>query len=139
MLIFLAVLFGLPETLSPEKRMAGGMRHSLAAPSGWTGAWTAAGAHAIRAKYGFDCIRAGGVVRELPRALEEALWRIEQEALNNVKKHTGTNAVYIQLVKSEHSASLEITDRGSGFSVEKVRPEDDGNALDEGAGRNAWR
>lgn len=58
-------------------------------------------------------------VRDLPRAIEEAFWRIGQEALNNVKKHAGTNAVYIQLVKSEHSASLEITDRGCGFSVQK--------------------
>lgn len=58
-------------------------------------------------------------VRELPRAIEEAFWRIGQEALNNVKKHAGTNEVYIQLVKSEHSASLEITDRGRGFSFQK--------------------
>lgn len=58
-------------------------------------------------------------VRELPRAIEEALWRIGQEAMNNVKKHAGTNTVRIQLVKANHHASLEIIDRGIGFSVDK--------------------
>ncbi|WP_028610207.1 GAF domain-containing sensor histidine kinase [Paenibacillus harenae] len=57
-------------------------------------------------------------VRELPRAIEEALWRIGQEALNNVKKHAGTNTVYIHLVKSEQFASLKIMDKGKGFSEE---------------------
>jgi signal transduction histidine kinase len=55
-------------------------------------------------------------VMELPRAIEEALWRIGQEALNNVKKHAGTNVAYIRLRKNEKEASLEITDRGRGFS-----------------------
>jgi signal transduction histidine kinase len=58
-------------------------------------------------------------VRELPRAIEEAFWRIGQEALNNVKKHADTNVVYIRLVKSEQLASLEIRDKGRGFSPEK--------------------
>jgi signal transduction histidine kinase len=60
-------------------------------------------------------------VRELPRAIEEAFWRIGQEALNNVKKHADTNAVYVRLVKSEHVASMEIMDKGRGFSPEKRR------------------
>ncbi|WP_424766861.1 GAF domain-containing protein [Paenibacillus sp. sgz302251] len=59
-------------------------------------------------------------VRELPRQLEEALWRIGQEALNNVKKHAGTNKVHIKLMKTEHEASLEITDSGKGFSSEML-------------------
>lgn len=58
-------------------------------------------------------------IRELPRAIEEAFWRIGQEAMNNVKKHAGTNAVYVTLVKSEQFASLEIIDKGQGFSTEK--------------------
>ncbi|MGG1633188.1 GAF domain-containing protein [Paenibacillus sp. NRS-1760] len=58
-------------------------------------------------------------VRELPRAIEEALWRIGQEALNNVRKHADTNTVYVRLIKTESRACLEILDRGRGFSQEK--------------------
>lgn len=64
--------------------------------------------------------RAEGIM-ELPRAIEEALWRIGQEALNNVKKHAGTNVAYIRLTKSETGTSLEITDKGTGFSSEKKK------------------
>jgi len=56
-------------------------------------------------------------VRELPRAIEEAMWGIGQEALNNVKKHAGTNAAYVKLNKTALEASLEITDRGVGFGA----------------------
>ncbi|QMV39931.1 GAF domain-containing sensor histidine kinase [Cohnella cholangitidis] len=58
-------------------------------------------------------------VMELPRAIEEAFWRIGQEALNNVKKHAGTNTAYVRLFKSEKETSLEIADRGNGFATEK--------------------
>jgi signal transduction histidine kinase len=54
-------------------------------------------------------------VRELPRQTEEALWRIGQEAINNVSKHAGVDTVYIRLVKSGHSVCLEVLDRGKGF------------------------
>ncbi len=55
-------------------------------------------------------------VMDLPRAIEEALWRIGQEALNNVKKHSGTNVAYVKVTKTEAEAVLEIADRGKGFA-----------------------
>jgi hypothetical protein len=64
--------------------------------------------------------RAEGV-KSLPRSIEEALWRIGQEALNNVKKHSGTNTAYIRLVKSDTDATLEIMDKGKGFSSGKKK------------------
>ncbi|RED66292.1 GAF domain-containing sensor histidine kinase [Cohnella lupini] len=57
-------------------------------------------------------------VKELPRAIEESFWRIGQEALNNVRKHSGTNVAYLRLAIASNGASLEISDRGKGFSVE---------------------
>ncbi|BBI34193.1 sensor histidine kinase [Cohnella abietis] len=60
-------------------------------------------------------------IKELPRAIEEAFWRIGQEALNNVKKHAGTNTAHIRLVKSDTDASLIISDQGRGFSIEKKK------------------
>ncbi|MFX3632132.1 MAG: GAF domain-containing protein [Candidatus Pristimantibacillus sp.] len=60
-------------------------------------------------------------VKELPRSIEEALWRIGQEALNNVRKHAGTNDAYIRLVKSDTYASLEVMDKGHTFSTDKKK------------------
>lgn len=61
-------------------------------------------------------------VKELPRAIEEAFWRIGQEALNNVRKHSGVETAYIRLVKQQDGAAvLEIVDHGSGFQVERSK------------------
>ncbi|HDR7792721.1 TPA: GAF domain-containing sensor histidine kinase [Bacillus luti] len=57
-------------------------------------------------------------VRDLPRVVEEALWRIGQEALNNVSKHAGVKEATIYFKVTEKNVSLEIVDQGNGF-VEK--------------------
>ncbi|MWC27780.1 GAF domain-containing protein [Paenibacillus sp. MMS18-CY102] len=54
-------------------------------------------------------------VRELPRMVEEALWRIGQEALNNVSKHAGTNLAYLSLLLTSDQAKLSIQDNGNGL------------------------
>ncbi|GLX65984.1 GAF domain-containing sensor histidine kinase [Paenibacillus glycanilyticus] len=65
--------------------------------------------------------RTEGVI-ELPRAIEEAFWRIGQEALNNVRKHSGTETAYIRLNKQQDGAAvLEIRDEGAGFKVERKK------------------
>ena len=50
-------------------------------------------------------------VRDLPRVVEEALWRIGQEALNNVSKHAGVKEATIYFTVNEKNVSLEIVDR----------------------------
>ncbi|MED2183366.1 GAF domain-containing sensor histidine kinase [Bacillus wiedmannii] len=57
-------------------------------------------------------------VRDLPRVVEEALWRIGQEALNNVSKHANVREAAIYFKVTEKNVSLEIVDQGNGF-VEK--------------------
>lgn len=57
-------------------------------------------------------------VRDLPRVVEEALWRIGQEALNNVSKHANVREATIYFKVTEKNVSLEIADQGNGF-VEK--------------------
>lgn len=60
-------------------------------------------------------------VRELPRRVEEALWRIGQEALNNISRHAGTDRAHLSLKMGKREIRLEITDHGCGFSRESVR------------------
>ncbi|HDX9612265.1 TPA: GAF domain-containing sensor histidine kinase [Bacillus toyonensis] len=57
-------------------------------------------------------------VRDLPSVVEEALWRIGQEALNNVSKHAGVKEATVYFTVTEKNVSLEIVDQGNGF-VEK--------------------
>jgi signal transduction histidine kinase/ligand-binding sensor domain-containing protein len=52
---------------------------------------------------------------------EEALFRIAQEALNNVLKHAQARCVTVSLGQTEHSVTLEIADDGTGFDPSKAR------------------
>jgi two-component system NarL family sensor kinase len=56
-------------------------------------------------------------VAPLDRYVEETLWRIGQEALNNVTKHAGVKAVQIQLDVGGNRVKLQVSDDGRGFPV----------------------
>lgn len=58
-------------------------------------------------------------VMELPRMLEEALWRIGQEALNNVIKHARTKCAVITLRIKAERVYFEIKDEGIGFVMDR--------------------
>jgi signal transduction histidine kinase len=58
--------------------------------------------------------------RRLPIKLEEELYRIAQEGLNNVVKHAGATRVQIRLKYDAHAISLEMSDDGKGFEPEAV-------------------
>ncbi|WP_419159774.1 GAF domain-containing sensor histidine kinase [Rossellomorea sp. BNER] len=58
-----------------------------------------------------------GVVA-LPSKIEEALWRISQEALNNCKKHSGQKKVWYQLTIVDRNVILTIIDNGCGFQYD---------------------
>src|SRR5258708_26385336 len=51
------------------------------------------------------------------------LFRIIQEQINNVLKHSGANNLIIELIleETENSIELSITDDGKGFNPDKVR------------------
>ncbi|MBX0356978.1 GAF domain-containing sensor histidine kinase [Halobacillus sp. Nhm2S1] len=52
------------------------------------------------------------------RQAEETLWRISQEAMNNVAKHANTKEVTVHLFDTEGGAGMTVRDRGSGFQIE---------------------
>jgi len=54
----------------------------------------------------------------LPEAVEANLYRIAQEALNNVTRHAGVRQAVIRLRLENPPASLEIEDTGCGFDME---------------------
>jgi signal transduction histidine kinase len=63
--------------------------------------------------------------RRLPIVIEEELYRIAQEGLNNVVKHAAARHVRIRIKYDDNSASLEMIDDGLGF---------DTNAADQSGG-----
>ncbi len=54
-------------------------------------------------------------VRKLSRRMEETLWRIGQEALNNVRKHAGTDRAAVSVAFEKQSVMMRISDKGVGF------------------------
>lgn len=57
----------------------------------------------------------------LPVAVEEGLYRIALEALNNVVKHARARAVTVCLSRHENIILLEIEDDGAGFDPQAVK------------------
>jgi len=52
---------------------------------------------------------------ELPAGIEEGLYRVAQEALNNALKHACAHSVNVTLERDEDAVVLEIVDDGVGF------------------------
>ncbi|MCB0114909.1 MAG: GAF domain-containing sensor histidine kinase, partial [Caldilineaceae bacterium] len=58
----------------------------------------------------------------LPAPVQLALYRITQEALNNIDKHAQAGLVEIRATDDADKVTLIIRDDGQGFSVESVSP-----------------
>lgn len=60
------------------------------------------------------------------RKTKTYLFRIIQEALNNIVKHAGSKSAVVEIVKTREHYFLSISDDGQGFNIEKSCP---GNGL----------
>jgi signal transduction histidine kinase len=56
----------------------------------------------------------------LPKKIEEGFYRIVQEALNNVLKHSHARAVTVTLTQQENLICLDVVDDGVGFDPVKA-------------------
>ena len=54
----------------------------------------------------------------LPMEVENALFRIVQECLTNIQRHSGSPSAWIRLARGSGGVSLEVWDAGSGIPVE---------------------
>jgi PAS domain S-box-containing protein len=70
-------------------------------------------------------IKARFVHRDLPEALPQdvalCLYRVAQEGLRNVAKHSGSSRVTVSLAGVQQGVRLSITDFGAGFDPESVK------------------
>jgi len=61
----------------------------------------------------------------LPSELEMAIFRVVQEALTNVARHSGCQAASVTVVENATQVLVEVSDQGCGFDPEKVRARPD--------------
>ncbi|HEX3352350.1 MAG TPA: PAS domain S-box protein [Terriglobales bacterium] len=55
----------------------------------------------------------------LPRDLEMVVFRVVQESLTNIHRHSGSSSARIQLTCSKTGVELQVSDRGKGISPER--------------------
>ncbi len=57
-------------------------------------------------------------MERLPAIVEQALFRVVQEALTNIHRHSGSATAEIRLTRSASDVALEIADQGRGIAAE---------------------
>ena len=57
---------------------------------------------------------------DIPQMLKIVVFRVIQEAMNNIAKHSKADLVHFSLRKRDESMELVLQDNGRGFSVEKI-------------------
>lgn len=58
---------------------------------------------------------------DIPDKNKHIIYRIVQESMNNIAKHSDAKNIYVLLTKSESEILLRVKDDGSGFDIEKVK------------------
>ena len=66
----------------------------------------------------FEFVKEEALERMEPK-VEEAIYRITQEALTNISKHSQTKSVRVELGRRGDSVHLEVRDWGVGFTPSK--------------------
>lgn len=75
---------------------------------------------AVEQRVGVTANLQANLTVDLPSHVEECLYHIAQEALNNALKHAEAEAVFITVQADESSILLEVTDTGVGFDPARV-------------------
>ena len=57
--------------------------------------------------------------KDVPEKIKILVYRVVQEALHNIAKHSGATCVWLSLERSEKHVLLEISDDGCGFDIRK--------------------
>jgi PAS domain S-box-containing protein len=73
---------------------------------------------------------------EVPQSLKTVIYRIMQEAINNIAKHSKASAVSVSLKKREGEIDLIIQDNGQGFDIKETIS---ANGYRRGLGLNSMR
>lgn len=56
----------------------------------------------------------------LPRDMELAVFRLVQETLTNIYRHSGSNTASIRILRDRDKVAVEVSDAGRGMSADKI-------------------
>lgn len=76
-------------------------------------------AERVAKRNGLSVFVTGGDGARLPTAVETALYRIVQEALNNAVKHAQASSIKIELQRTPMKVVCSVRDNGQGFDVHR--------------------
>lgn len=76
----------------------------------------------VEARAGVTVEFSGTVEEPIPGEIEDCLYRVAQEALNNVSKHAHAHHVSVVIEAARGQAQLKVSDDGIGFDPQTVRP-----------------
>jgi len=77
-----------------------------------------------REKFGLDAtLRFAEDLPELNIQRQRSVYRIIQESLNNVRRHSGVNEAIVSLYTSGDEFRVDVTDQGKGFDSDRVGPD----------------
>lgn len=111
----------LNEALAEIRRVSHGLRPALLDDLGLAAA-LALLVEQIQAQCAYPlCFEQRGEGRELPTAQATALFRVAQEAFNNIQAHACPKAVQVVLCFGARSVALHIIDDGVGFDLKRVQ------------------
>jgi signal transduction histidine kinase len=57
---------------------------------------------------------------DIPDSLKIIIYRVLQEALNNISKHSGADRVELSLERNKHGIEFAIEDNGKGFDLKEI-------------------
>jgi signal transduction histidine kinase len=66
-------------------------------------------------------VSAEGLPADLPEEHKTCIYRVVQEALNNVVRHAQASATQVRLQRSEQGIELTVQDNGTGFDAERAK------------------
>ncbi len=75
---------------------------------------------AVEKRAGVEARLVAGDVMDLPPPVEEGLYRIAIEALNNALKHADATEVTVRLQRTGGGVTLEVRDNGCGFDASRM-------------------
>jgi two-component system, chemotaxis family, CheB/CheR fusion protein len=81
-----------------------------------------------RAKIQVD-LKVAGEVGRLPQPVELALFRVIQESLSNIRRHSGANKAQIKLARAAGMVTLEVRDNGKGIPPKLLSKSGGGNQV----------